>query len=116
MKKVLLSICLLLVACTPAPEEKKVVVKKQETEWVATPPPAPAPNPFEKAPAAPPAPVHEVVQQSHWDPVGGEFKLNDSWSVFTWQDTPNHNICYFYNVFAGDNHVVIGHGMSCIKE
>jgi hypothetical protein len=93
---------------------------RHEPAHFETPPPVPPPvatNPFEKAPPAPPAPIHEQVHESHWEQVGGETKLNDTWSLFTWRDSANHNTCYFYNVFNdNDHHAVIGHGMSCVKE
>ena len=93
---------------------------KHEVAHVDPPPALPPPvatNPFEKAAPAPPPPVHEAIQNPHWIQVGGEAKLNDVWSFFTWQDVANHNVCYFYNEFDDkDHHSVIGHGMSCVKE
>ena len=114
------TVCLIglafVIAGCDKPEEH---VQKHETVNVAPPPPpAPPPvntNPFEKPPPTPPGPVHEAVQNSHWEQVGGEFKMNDSWSLWTWRDTANHNTCYFYNVLNNDK-AVIGHGMSCITE
>ena len=110
MKKLLLILCLSLLAC----EEKKA----------APPPPPPAPcpepvviptstNPFEKPPPPPPAPVHEAFKPPQWVQAG-EFKMNDSWSIWTWRDAANHNTCYFYNVMVGTQ--LVGHGVSCVKE
>lgn len=96
------------------PEEH---VQKHEKVDVAPPPPPVNTNPFEKPPPVPPGSIHEPVQNSRWEQVGGEFKMNDNWSLWTWRDGANHNTCYFYNVMSGEDHkVVIGHGMSCVKE
>lgn len=112
-KKVLLALCLVLCSCEP---EKKPEPKAVPCE----PKPAPIPvptytNPFEKPAPPPPVPVHEDAKPSQWLQVGGEFKLNGDWSLFTWRDSANHNICYFYNLMD-KNRGVIGHGMSCVRE
>lgn len=113
MKKVLFAICLSLLACEQKEEEKP----KVHQEAPKPPPPPPvipvATNPFEKPPPPPPAPVHAAFQPPHWVMVG-EFKMNDSWSIWTWRDEANHNTCYFYNVMGGGQ--LLGHGVSCVKE
>lgn len=110
MKKVILAICLSLIACGHKDEEDKPKVHQAPPP---PPPPAPIPtstNPFDKPP---PAPAHPPFQTPHWVQVG-EFKMNDNWSIWTWRDDANHNVCYFYNVVV--NGAVVGHGVSCVKE
>ena len=67
-----------------------------EKEEKPQPPPevhheAPAPDPVPANPFAKPptSPVHEPFQTPHWEQAGS-FKMNDSWSLFTWRDTANH--------------------------
>ena len=107
MKKLLLAMFLLVAACDkPKPPPEKVVVKE-----VLVPTPVPAPtNPFDKAPPAPPVPVHAPFVPPQWQQVG-EFKMNDNWSIWTWRDVANHNTCYIYNVMPDGKF-----GMSCVKE
>lgn len=114
----MIAAALMVVSCDK-PEEKKAEPEPQKIEQAA-PQPAPAPyqdNPFiHPDPKAPALVAHEVAN-SHWVEVGDESKLNESWSIFLWRDTANHNICYFYNVFNGKEHAAVtGHGMSCVKE
>jgi hypothetical protein len=112
MKTIILAMCLALTACAHK-EEPQVHHEVQHS----SPHPEPVPvatNPFEKPPSKAPLPFHEAVQASHWEQVGGGFKMNESWSLWTWRDSANHTTCYFYNVMADKR--LIGHGMSCVKE
>jgi hypothetical protein len=109
--KLILPICLAFMACSHE-EVKQDPPPKVHHE---APPPEPTPtstNPFEKVMT--PTLTHEPTVNSKWVMVGEPFKMNDSWSFFTWRDTANHNTCYLYNVFQGNQ--LVGHGMSCVKE
>lgn len=111
MKTIILVMCLALASCS----HKEAPQVQHEVHH--SPPPEPIPtaiNPFEKPPLKAPIPFHEAVQTSHWEEIGSEFKMNESWSLWTWRDSANHTTCYFYNVMADKR--LIGHGMSCVKE
>jgi hypothetical protein len=107
MKSILMGALLCFGCDDSSQEDHHVVVKKQEQAYVA-PPPAPI-NPFEKA-ALPPQypPFHEP----HWVQVGGEFKINEHWSMWTWRDDANAATCYMTIVDRNAGQM----SMSCVRE
>jgi len=103
--KFVLPICLALIACS----HEEVHQEPPPKVHCEAPPPEPAPvNPFEKV-TPPPVVFHEPIVKSHWEEIGNGFKMNDNWTLFTWNDSANHNICYFYTNARTD-------GMSCVKQ
>jgi hypothetical protein len=111
MKKIILAICLSLIACTPKEEVEKPSPKIHQEEAPPLPPPPPV-NPFAR-PA--PLPVHEAFKTPHWEQQGDGFKMNKEWTIWTWRDTANHNTCNFYTII-NEGGTLIGHGVSCVKE
>lgn len=112
MKVFLISICacLAMVGCSKEVEQQKETPKVIVQEAPPPPPPPAVTNPFDHPAPPPPAPAHPATQAPHWEQVGGEFKMNDNWSLWTWRDSANHNTCYFYTAAGNAN------GMSCVKE
>lgn len=111
MKKVILAVCCALLACDKPAEEYHTLPKPPP--MVVAPSPEPT-NPFEKSGLVPtPALNIPPFQQPHFIQIGGELKLNDSWSFWTWRDDANQITCYFYTVMS-DGHLVQS-GMSCVR-
>lgn len=109
MKILTLAICLTLLSCSQ--EEQKPPPKVHHEEPPPPPPPPAVTNPFEKPPPPPPVPVRVDFKNPTWIQLGPEFKLNDTWSFWTWRDSTNHVTCYLYTLKDSTQN-----GISCVKE
>jgi hypothetical protein len=95
--------------CSDEPKEEHVIVKKQETQQYVPPHFPSDVNPFAKPG---PAPQYPPFQEPHWVQVGGEFKINEHWSFWTWRDEANFATCYLTIVDSNAAQM----SMSCVRE
>ena len=92
--KLLLAICLGLMACTPVPQPEECKHKEEIRLPVEEVTPAPtSTNPFEHLTSPPIAATLPFVTPKM--EYIGEFKLNDNANFHIWRDTANHVTCYF---------------------